>query len=57
MTGLNSKFYKFESINLSNNGITSLGIGAFFDVLHRNLTIKKLILDGNSFTGNRFGSI
>ncbi|EAR85780.1 hypothetical protein TTHERM_00312620 (macronuclear) [Tetrahymena thermophila SB210] len=57
MVGVNSKFYKFQSINLNNNQITSSGVSRFFEAMHHNQTLKKIYLDQNNFYGSSINAI
>lgn len=52
-----SRNYKLTDINLSHNRITSMGIAHLFEAMQRNNTLKKVILDDNDFSGNRFTTV
>lgn len=46
---MHSKFYSIETLDVSNNDISSKGLIAFFDSMHKNSSLKKLILNDNNF--------
>lgn len=57
MFRLSTKNTILEKIDLSNNGLTSLGIAKLFDSLQKNPYLKKLILSNNKFNGRGFNGI
>lgn len=52
-----SKSNILEKLDLSNNGITSMGVAKLFETLHKNVYLKKLILSQNRFSGRGFHNI
>jgi len=46
---VHSKFYSVETLDLSGNEITSKGLAGFLDTMHKNQTLRKLVLDDNDF--------
>lgn len=46
-----------EKLDLSNNGITSMGIAKLFETIHKNPYLKKIILSNNRFSGRGFHNI
>lgn len=57
MMGHQCKNYRFEMLNFSNNELTHKSIGKFFDTLHKNSFLQKLILDDNNFRGKSIYSL
>lgn len=57
MFRLSTKNTMLEKIDLSNNGLTSLGVAKLFDALQKNPFLKRLNLSNNRFSGRGFNNI
>jgi len=50
-------YSRLQSFNIAKNNITSFGATKVFDILSKNLTVKKLIMDENNLTGRGISGI
>ena len=50
-------YSRLQTLNIGKNNITSFGATKIFDILSKNLTVKKLIMDENNLTGRGISSI
>ncbi|EAR96343.2 hypothetical protein TTHERM_00189120 (macronuclear) [Tetrahymena thermophila SB210] len=55
--GLHSKLYPLETLDLSQNKITTRGLAGFFQSMHKNQNLHKLILNDNNFQGIQMNKI